>query len=171
MLDLLKAHPKSKHIPVWVWTGLKMSGHETSCLEGGAVDYLIKGAHDMSSLPLRVRQRLMPAPAAPELLARGPLSIGKTKKEVWIKGIAIEGLTDLEFHLLLLLVKRSTQIVSWAEVEQELRPYAAAPAVASRQTNALHVHLSHLKHKLGPLGESCLVTHKGLGLQFDESRL
>ncbi|MBI4376021.1 MAG: response regulator [Elusimicrobia bacterium] len=57
-LKALKSHTRTHPIPVYMWTGSEREGQELTSLNRGADEYLIKGAHDVSALPLRIKRRL-----------------------------------------------------------------------------------------------------------------
>ncbi len=97
-----------------------------------------------------------------EMLAAGPLTLWPHKRSAQWDGRPVE-LTSTEFNLLEVLARHAGMIVSKAELsEQGLgRPLA-------RYDRSIDVHVSSLRHKLGPLsdGRSCIQTVRGKGYLF-----
>lgn len=169
-LSALKAHPATKNIPVIIWTGSEKRGQELTCMRDGAAQYLIKGVHEIPAIPLHVRARLGEKNHHDSgRLMRGPITIEMQSRTVLAEGRRIDGLTSKEFALLVYVMKRSPDIASWPEIERDVWDF---PTILQTQTHApktLTVHLNELKKKLGTSAR-CLITHRGLGLQFDPTR-
>lgn len=163
VLKFIKSQPRTKHIPVLIWTGSHKEGQENSCLDGGAVQFLIKGVNQVSAVPTRLKIMLGLLPEAQsERMERGPVAIDLTTRNVIVQGKHTDQLTALEFAVLSHLMKRSPQVVAWSDFKDPLAR-SGHPVVTD---SAMHVHISHIKKKLKNAA-ACLVTHRGIGLQFN----
>lgn len=169
-LATIKALAATKHIPVIIWTGSEKRGQELICMRDGAAQYLIKGIHEIPAIPLHVRACIREQPRSDNgSLLLGPIMLEMSSRLVSVKGRRIEGLTSKEFALLAYVMKRSPNIAPWTDIERDIWNL---PEILQTQTHApktLTVHLKELKKKLGPSAR-CLVTYRGLGLQFDPAK-
>ena len=169
-LSTLKTLAATKTIPVIIWTGSEKRGQELTCMRDGAAQYLVKGIHEIPAIPLHVRACIREkSPNDPVSLLLGPIMIETSSRLVSVNGKRIEGLTSKEFALLAYVMKRSPKIAPWTDIERDIWNL---PTILQTQTHApktLTVHLKELKRKLES-GARCLVTYRGLGLQFDPSR-
>jgi transcriptional regulator len=106
-----------------------------------------------------------PAPAAPAV--PGPaadgypgLQIDADQRRVWTDGTEVP-LTFQEFELLAFLTAHPGTVFSRADLVREVwqRDFAA-------DSRTVDVHVSRLRHKLGPAYGRCLVTEYRIGYQF-----
>jgi DNA-binding response OmpR family regulator len=114
-------------------------------------------------------------PQAPEAAARKPgLRMDPVQRRVWAGGREIR-LTYQEFELLAFLHAHPATVFSRADlVEQVWRrdlPRDAQAAVrdarkVAEDSRTVDVHISRVRHKLGPLYGQCLVTEYRAGYQF-----
>lgn len=134
-------------------------------LELGADDYVPKPCQPRE-LAARLRAILrrvqLPAENAHAAIVVGDLRIHPGQRRVERAGIAIE-LTSTEFNLLEALARNAGRPVSKGELSEQAlgRPLA-------RFDRSIDVHLSSIRHKLGPLadGRSCIQTVYRLGYQL-----
>ncbi len=166
VIRILKAHPRTKDIPIIVWTRSRDRGLELSCLQEGATEYLIKAPHDVSTIALRIKKRLgIGSAPVGKLLERGPVIIDLSTRKILVNGRSIAGLAPKEFILLVYLLERSPAVVPWNDIETDLWNALPEQLTYSFASGSIEVHLRRLKEKLGNAAR-CLVTHKGIGLQF-----
>jgi two-component system OmpR family response regulator/two-component system response regulator CpxR len=135
-------------------------------LELGADDYVPKPclprelAARLRAILRRSQQAAEPAAQAP--LVVGPLKLIPTQRLVEWEGVPVE-LTSTEFNLLEVLARNAGRPVSKADLSAQAlgRPLA-------RFDRSIDVHLSSIRHKLGPLpgGRSCIQTVYRQGYQL-----
>lgn len=92
-------------------------------------------------------------------VSRG-LVLDPDQRRVWVDGTDVP-LTFQEFELLSFLVAHPTVVFSRADLVKEVwqRDFSA-------DSRTVDVHISRLRHKLGPSHGKCLVTEYRLGYQF-----
>jgi Transcriptional regulatory protein, C terminal len=103
------------------------------------------------------------APATTADRARGEhpgLLLDHDQRRVWVDGAEIP-LTFQEFELLAFLAAHPATVFSRADLVREVwqRDFAA-------DSRTVDVHVSRLRHKLGPAYGKCLVTEYRVGYQF-----
>jgi hypothetical protein len=106
-----------------------------------------------------------PAPAVPALPGQAAdgyprLRIDADQRRVWTDGTEVP-LTFQEFELLAFLAAHPGTVFSRADLVREVwqRDFAA-------DSRTVDVHVSRLRHKLGPAYGRCLVTEYRIGYQF-----
>jgi hypothetical protein len=106
-----------------------------------------------------------PAPAAPAVPGQAAdgypgLQIDADQRRVWTDGTEVP-LTFQEFELLAFLTAHPGTVFSRADLVREVwqRDFAA-------DSRTVDVHVSRLRHKLGPAYGRCLVTEYRIGYQF-----
>lgn len=143
--------------PVVVLTARDLLSDRIEGLDSGADDYLVKPFEPEELLArLRVIARRR-AGAASATLALGPVEIDLAARLARRDGVDVE-LTAREWALLEALVQRSGRIVDKRELE--LIVLGGDAEVAS---NALEVHVSSLRRKLG---RELIETRRGLGYRL-----
>jgi two-component system OmpR family response regulator len=126
-------------------------------LDAGADDYLVK-PFDFGELLARLRALLRRGPAEPRgILAIGDLRIDAAAHLVTRAGEEIE-LTAREFDVLAFLARRPGQVVSRAELLDEIwSDYEGSP-------NIIDVYVGYLRKKLG---RAMIRTVRGLGFVLE----
>lgn len=163
-IDALRLIRAGSRIPVLMLTARGDDADRILGLELGADDYVAKPCTPRE-LTARVRAILRRTQAAPDngaVLTVGKLTMYPEQRRVTWDSAPVE-LTSTEFNLLEVLARNAGRPVSKNELsEQGLgRPLA-------RFDRNIDVHLSSLRHKLGPLadGRSCLQTIYRQGYQL-----
>lgn len=169
LMRMLRARPATRRTPILMLTGSDKPGLELQCLRQGADDFIIKGVHDLSALPVRIT-RLLNAKPESEVLQCGSLRIDPSSRGVWVGSRQLKELTPREFDLLAYLIKKSPAVVSWLDVQRDVWKTAVDELKPSRETPTIAVHCERLREKLGA-ASVCLVVHRGVGLQLDPARL
>ncbi|WP_374243593.1 response regulator [Zoogloea sp.] len=163
-LRRIRAHSQ---VPVIMLTAKGDDVDRIVGLELGADDYVPKPCTPRELVArlraiLRRTQDVSPADTAGGPLVAGALQMWPQMRRAQWRGDALE-LTSTEFNLLELLARNAGRVVSKAELsEQGLgRPLA-------RFDRSIDVHLSSIRHKLGPRpdGRSWIETVRGLGYQL-----
>jgi len=140
--------------PVLIMTARDQVADRISGLNLGADDYLVK-PFDLDELEARMRALLRRAAGrAHPLLVHGDLVIDPAARTVLRAGQTVE-LAPREFTLLLLLLESRGRVLSRQQLEARL--YNWEDAVGS---NAVEVHVHHLRRKLG---EGLIQTLRGVG--------
>ena len=100
------------------------------------------------------------AEAQPPVAARAGLLLDHDRRRVWVEGKEIT-LTFQEFELLAFLSAHPATVFSRADLVRQVwqRDFAA-------DSRTVDVHVSRLRHKLGPAYGRCLVTEYRVGYQF-----
>lgn len=154
-LDLLR-RLRAAHdaVPVLILTARDAIADRIAGLDAGADDYLVKPV-DLGELAARLRAlvRRSAGQAAP-VLAVGPLRIDPAAHAVVFRDRAID-LSAREFALLHELARVAGRVLSKEQLAE--RVYGWGEEVES---NAVEVHVHHLRRKLAP---EVIVTVRGVG--------
>lgn len=145
--------------PVLVLTARDSTLDKVRGLDSGADDYLIKPV-DLDELTARLRALIRRAggQAAP-VLKVGAVQLDPAARQVRLHGAPVE-LPAKELAVLEMLMRNAGRIVSRGQLESAL--YGWSEGVES---NAVEVHIHHLRRKLGA---SRIRTLRGLGYRFEE---
>jgi two-component system OmpR family response regulator/two-component system response regulator QseB len=151
---LRKERAKGSRIPVLILTARDAIDERIRGLDSGADDYVIKPV-DLDELAARLRAlvRRSRGEAAPALQA-GELRLDPAARTVTYRGKPIE-LKAKEFNLLQELLLNAGRVLSREQLEERL--YAWGEEVES---NAVEVHVHHLRRKLAP---ELIRTVRGVG--------
>jgi len=151
------------NVPVLMLTARALSQDRIHGLDLGADDYLLK-PFDPDELLARVRAVLRRADQhrSGQLYHFQDIAIDLAKREVRVAG-ELATLTEMEFQLLEILVRRAGRIVSRDEMALVLFGRAAEP-----YDRILDVHISNLRKKLGR-GRELLQTVRGVGYVFNRT--
>ena len=143
MRVLQRARQRGQSMPILILTARDATGDKVAGLDAGADDYLVKPI-DLDELTARIRAltRRSAGRAAP-LLQLGPLALDPAAHRVSLHGTDIE-LSTREFSLLQLLLENAGRVLTRSQLEQSLYGWRDEP-----DSNALEVHIHHLRKKLG----------------------
>jgi len=151
---LKRARDRGRTAPVLILTARDATGDKVSGLDAGADDYLVKPI-DLDELAARIRAltRRSAGRAAP-LLTHGNLALDPAAHSVTLAGQPID-LASREFSLLQLLLESAGRVLTRSQLEQSLYGWGDEP-----DSNALEVHIHHLRRKLG---SELIRTLRGVG--------
>lgn len=154
-LDLLeRMRDKGDVTPVLILTARDTVEDRIKGLDVGGDDYLVK-PFDMRELAARLRALMRRAAGQPDPLLRiGRLTLDPAAHRVTWEGHDVE-LSSREFALLEALIRNAGRVLSREQLEQAL--YAWGEEVES---NAVEVHIHHLRRKLSP---QLIQTVRGVG--------
>ena len=160
-LDVLRRlRAGNRRLPVLVLTARDTINEKVAGLDLGADDYLAK-PFDMDELEARLRamgRRL--GSATTSVLTLGNLSLDIAPRALSVDGRPVE-LSRREYALLKALMEQPGRVLTRDTLEGKL--YAWGEEVAS---NALEVHIHHLRRKLGG---DCIRTVRGVGYSLRQS--
>ena len=144
----------NQNIPVLILTARDTTRDKVAGLDSGADDYLVKPI-DLDELAARIRAlaRRRGGRAAP-LLRHGDLVLDPAARTLTRDEHPIE-LSAREFTLLQLLLENAGRVLSRSQLEQSLYRWGDEP-----DSNALEVHIHHLRRKLG---SELIRTLRGVG--------
>ncbi|MBU0752708.1 MAG: response regulator transcription factor [Gammaproteobacteria bacterium] len=154
-LDVLRQLRATQNaIPVLILTARDTSQDVIAGLDAGADDYMVK-PFDLGELAARLRAlvRRAAGSTAP-LLEHGALQLDPAARSVRWQGTAVE-LAPREFALLHELLLNAGRVLTRAQLESKLYPWGEEV-----ESNALEVHIHHLRKKLAP---ELIRTVRGVG--------
>lgn len=157
VLVALRGPSARRQLPVIVITARDTLADRVQGLDLGADDYLVK-PFDLEELSARVRAVMRRGTGQAEsLLRHGAVALDPAAKRATLEGATVN-LTAREFAVLQALMRRPHHILSRTQLEEAL--YGWGEEVES---NAIEVHISNLRKKLGA---SFIVTvrNQGYGL-------
>lgn len=162
-LDLLREwRAQGVNLPVLVLTARDAVADRVAGLQSGADDYLLK-PFDLDELAARVRALLRRAGGrARPLIEHGAIRVDPASRTVRRNGREV-ALTRREFTLLLKLLSAPQRIVDVEQLKDSL--YGLETSVES---NAVNVHIHHLRRKLG---SRLIRTVRGLGYRLGEPQM
>ena len=141
-------------MPVLIMTARDALPDRVAGLDEGADDYLVKPFEPEELLArMRVALRRSEGRASP-VLRHGDLLVDPAAHSVWRGGQPVQ-LRAKEFALLLTLLRASGQVLTRQRLEQALYGFDEV-----LDSNALEVHMHHLRRKLG---EGLVKTVRGVG--------
>jgi DNA-binding response OmpR family regulator len=161
-LSLLRSlRARGAALPVLVLTARDALADKVEGLDAGADDYLVKPA-DLEEVAARLRAlaRRAHGNAAP-VLSVGEVALDLAARRVARAGQPLE-LSARELAILELLMRNAGRVVSRAQLEAAI--YGWGEGVES---NALEVHVHHLRRKLGA---GFIRTLRGLGYLVEKDR-
>ena len=147
-----------RRLPVLILSARDSLHDRLHGLDSGADDYLVK-PFALAELVSRVRAlaRRSYGQGDGTLHLRG-LSLHEPTRRVSVAGQNVE-LSRCEFDLLALLLRRMDRVVTRSGIEEEVIPGGSANG-----SNALEVHVSNLRRKIGP---GFIRTVRGIGYVID----
>ena len=151
---LTRARSRGQTMPVLILTARDATGDKVSGLDAGADDYLVKPINlDELSARIRALARRSAGRSVP-LLSHGNITLDPAARTVMLSGQAVE-LSGREFSLLEVLLENAGRVLSRSHLEQSLYGWRDEP-----DSNALEVHIHHLRKKLG---SELIRTLRGVG--------
>jgi two-component system OmpR family response regulator/two-component system response regulator QseB len=151
----------NKQTPVLILTAMDTVDDRIKGLDAGADDYLAK-PFDMGELAARVRALIRRASGSSEpLLQVAGVTLDPAAHRVLYRGKPVE-LSAREFALLHSLMLNSGKVLSRAQLDEQL--YAWGDEVES---NAVEVHVHHLRRKLFP---ELITTIRGVGYLMPQGK-
>ncbi|MDD3353915.1 response regulator transcription factor [Zoogloea sp.] len=151
---LTRVRARGNSLPVLILTARDSTGDTILGLDSGADDYLVKPVH-LDELSARIRALLRrSAGRISPILEVGGLRLDPAAQQVTSHGQAIE-LQAKEFALLQLLMENAGRVLTRSQIEQALYGWSDEP-----DSNALEVHIHHLRKKLG---RDTIRTLRGVG--------
>ncbi len=143
-LQVLQAlRQRGRHLPVLIVSARQTVEDRISGLNRGADDYITK-PFDLNELIARLHALIRRNQGRSQpVLNCGALQLDPIRREAWLAGQGLE-LSQREFDLLEHLMERPGTVLSREQLEARL--YGWQEEVAS---NAIEVHLHHLRRKLG----------------------
>ncbi|MDO8958339.1 MAG: response regulator transcription factor [Rhodocyclaceae bacterium] len=154
-LDVLRELRASRNaIPVLILTARDTSRDVIAGLDAGADDYMVK-PFDLGELAARLRAlvRRAAGSTAP-LLEHGNLQLDPAARQIIWQGKPVD-LAPREFALLHELLLNAGRVLTRAQIEAKLYPWGEEV-----ESNALEVHIHHLRKKLAP---ELIRTVRGVG--------
>ena len=140
---LARLRGRGTALPVLILTARDATGDKIAGLDAGADDYLVKPV-DLDELAARVRALARRgAGRARPLLTIGTLSLDPATHQVTLDGATVE-LSQREYSLLHTLMENAGRVMTRAQLEAGLYGWRDEP-----DSNALEVHIHHLRKKLG----------------------
>jgi DNA-binding response OmpR family regulator len=160
---LARLRAKGGHLPVLILTARDRVDDRIRSLDGGADDYLVKPA-DLKELAARLRALIRRArgDASPRLRS-GDVELDPASRAVTLSGAPVS-LQPREFALLHELLRNAGRALSREQLEERIYPWGEEVG-----SNAIEVHVHHLRRKLGAgvirtvRGVGYLVTKDGRG--------
>lgn len=156
---LRRLRAKNNPLPVLILTARDTVADRVKGLDAGADDYLVK-PFDLDELTARLRALLRRSGgrAAP-VIQHGNLAVDPAAHAVTLDGAPVD-LPPKEFAILLHLLENAGRVSSREQLEQSL--YGWGEEVES---NAVEVHIHHLRKKLGA---ELIRTLRGVGYMIDK---
>ena len=106
-------------------------------------------------------------PAAPAREAADGLRLDHAQRRVWVEGREVQ-FTFQEFELLAFLTTHPATVFTRAELVERVWHRSLGPdgRPVARDSRTVDVHVSRVRHKLGPRYGQCLVTEYRVGYQY-----
>ncbi|MFQ5755005.1 MAG: response regulator [Acidiferrobacterales bacterium] len=161
-IQLLKdARARGDDVPVLILTARDTVADRVLGLDSGADDYLVK-PFALDELLARVRalhgrSRERSAP----LIEYGEIVLDPAAHRITRAGVPVT-ISGREFAVLQTLLENQGRVLSRARIEESLYPWGDEV-----ESNAVEVHIHHLRKKLGP---SLIRTIRGVGYIVDKNR-
>ena len=151
---LSRARRRGQDMPILILTARDATGEKVAGLDAGADDYLVKPI-DLDELTARIRALTRrSAGRAEPLLIHGDLALDPAAHTVTQAGLLVE-LSSREFSLLQQLLENAGRVLTRTQLEQSIYGWRDEP-----DSNALEVHIHHLRKKLG---SELIRTLRGVG--------
>jgi two-component system OmpR family response regulator/two-component system response regulator QseB len=151
---LRRLRGRGQQLPVLILTARDATAEKIAGLDAGADDYLVKPV-DIDELAARLRalSRRTAGRAAP-LLNHGDVVLDPASRRVTVADFPVE-LSAREFAVLHALLANAGRVMTRTQLEGSIYGWRDEP-----DSNALEVHIHHLRKKLGP---DFIKTLRGVG--------
>ena len=147
-------------LPILVLTARDAIEHRVAGLRAGADDYLLK-PFDLGELVARLQAlQRRTAGRSTNIIRHGALCFDPASREVTLDGMPIE-LSRRELALLATLLGHPKRVLTIEQVKDSLYGFEE-----NVESNAINVHIHHLRRKLGP---GIVETVRGLGYRLGEA--
>lgn len=158
VLKKLRSAVRTAKLPIIMLTAKGTEFDKVLGLDAGADDYVAK-PFGMLELLSRIRALLRRTAAETEVLRCGTLAVDPVGHTVTVEGKAVV-LTQKEFEVLCLLLKRRGQVLSREQLIGEVWGYAF-----TGESRTVDVHVRTLRQKLGEAG-AYIETVRGYGYKI-----
>ncbi len=160
MVLLERLRREGHSLPILILTARDAVEHRVSGLQAGADDYLLK-PFDLAELVARLQAlHRRTAGHSTNLIRHGKLCFDAASRKVTLDGAEVD-LSRRELALLETLLSNPKRVLTAEQVKDSL--YGFEEAVES---NAINVHIHHLRRKLGP---RIVETIRGVGYRLGEA--
>ncbi|MBB71192.1 MAG: DNA-binding response regulator [Legionellales bacterium] len=164
--EVLRKLRESSDIPVLMLTARGEEVDRIVGFEMGADDYIPKPCNPrelLARLKAILRRAHKDSPSMDEYLEVDDIIVDDKTHQVLVKGEAVE-LTLAEYNMLKLLLKQTGQVIS-----KEVLCETALSRPLEQFDRSIDVHISRLRHKLGPKadGNPRIRTIRGVGYLFE----
>ena len=160
MLLLRRWRAQRQAIAILVLTARDALEHRVQGLRAGADDYLLK-PFELEELVARLHALLRRAGGrSSDLVEHGGLSFSASTGEARLNGVLVD-LSRRELALLRALLQSPGRILSLEQLQDSLYGFAT-----DVESNAVNVHIHHLRRKLGP---AIVETVRGLGYRLGQA--
>ena len=161
-IQLLKdARARGDDVPVLILTARDTVADRVLGLDSGADDYLVKPfALDELLARVRALHRRSHERSAP-LVECGEIVLDPVARWITRAGVPV-AISGREFAVLQTLLENQGRVLSRGRIEESLYPWGDEV-----ESNAVEVHIHHLRKKLGP---SLIRTIRGVGYVVDKNR-
>lgn len=162
LLEILKQDPSTASIPVIMQTTRGSEADRVAGLTTGADDYVVK-PFSVKELLARVDallRRVRHEGRSGRIIQNGGVRLDLDARTVEVEEGAV-GLTSMEFDLLLRLLRRPGQVLTYQVLSAELSE--GAKILTSEN---LYAHIKNLRRKLGRAGVR-IATVYGIGYKFE----
>jgi DNA-binding response OmpR family regulator len=151
---LTRVRARQQTMPILILTARDATSDKVLGLDCGADDYLVKPV-DLDELSARIRALTRrSAGRATPLLICGAVVLDPAARTVMLGDQPVE-LSGREFSLLQVLLENAGRVLTRTQLEQALYGWQDEP-----ESNALEVHIHHLRKKLG---SDLIRTLRGVG--------
>lgn len=160
MLLLKRLRAAGVAMPILILTARDAVEHRVAGLQAGADDYLLK-PFDLGELIARLQAlQRRAAGRSTNVVQHGILCFDPSSLQVTLDGAVVD-LSRRELSLLQVLLQNTNRVLSTEQVKDSL--YGLEDNVES---NAINVHIHHLRRKLGP---KIIETVRGIGYRLGEA--
>ncbi|MFA7280748.1 MAG: response regulator [Sterolibacterium sp.] len=161
-MDLLRRlRARQQTLPVLILTARDALSDKVAGLDAGADDYLVKPI-DLDELAARLRAltRRSGGRGVPKL-CHGDLEIDPATHQIMLAGQRVE-LGTREFAILQALLENVGQVMTRSQLEASIYGWSEEP-----DSNAVEVHIHHLRRKLGA---ELIKTLRGVGYLIEKAK-